>query len=268
MRYDHHQNGNAAEEDRKFVVALARGLEVLRTFRPSDGFLGNNEIAERTGLAKPTVTRITYTLCKLGYLTKVPRLGKYRLAPSAITLGYSALAGLGIRRIARPFMDQLADAVSAPVALGVLDRNAVLYVDISRGSSAFTIQLEIGSRLPLATTAMGRALIAGLPDEQRWEVLSALATLHGENWERLGADVERSVEQFAKVGYVVSMGAWRPDIHAAAVPLVASDGSGIYAFNCGGPPHQFTADFVHGTVAPALVRMVASLEMTLNGEAG
>ena len=81
--------GNGAEpSDRKFVVALARGLEVLRAFHVRDGFLGNQEIADRTGLPKPTVTRLTYTLCKLGYLMQVPRLGKYQLAPSAITLGY------------------------------------------------------------------------------------------------------------------------------------------------------------------------------------
>jgi hypothetical protein len=71
------------ESDRKFVVALARGLEVLRAFRADDGFLGNLEIAERTGLPKPTVTRLTYTLCELGYLAQVPRLGKYRLAPKS-----------------------------------------------------------------------------------------------------------------------------------------------------------------------------------------
>src|SRR5918997_2052925 len=63
-------------KDRKFVTALARGLEVLRAFTPTEGLLGNGEIAERTGLPKPTVSRLTYTLTKLGYLAHVERLGK------------------------------------------------------------------------------------------------------------------------------------------------------------------------------------------------
>ena len=54
----------AAHGDRKFITALARGLEVLRVFTPTEGLLGNGEIAERTGLPKPTVSRLTYTLTK------------------------------------------------------------------------------------------------------------------------------------------------------------------------------------------------------------
>src|SRR5215469_5383641 len=84
-------DARVADGDRKFVAALARGLEVLRAFTATDGLLGNGEIVERTGLPKPTVSRLTYTLTKLGYLTYVERLGKYQLAPAALALGYSAL---------------------------------------------------------------------------------------------------------------------------------------------------------------------------------
>jgi DNA-binding IclR family transcriptional regulator len=70
--------------DRKFVVALSRGLDVLRAFHPRDGLLGNQEIAARTNLPKPTVSRLTYTLTKLGYLTQVARFEKYQLAPPAM----------------------------------------------------------------------------------------------------------------------------------------------------------------------------------------
>jgi DNA-binding IclR family transcriptional regulator len=65
--------GKKVATDRSFVVALSRGLDVLRAFHPSDGLLGNQEIAARTNLPKPTVSRLTYTLTKLGYLTPVPR---------------------------------------------------------------------------------------------------------------------------------------------------------------------------------------------------
>jgi hypothetical protein len=55
-------------KDRKFVAALARGLDILRVFTPNDGLLGNQEIAQRSGLPKATVSRLTYTLRRLGYL--------------------------------------------------------------------------------------------------------------------------------------------------------------------------------------------------------
>src|SRR3954451_4297544 len=74
----------AVHGDRKFITALARGLEVLRVFTPTEGLLGNGEIAERTGLPKPTVSRLPYTLPKLGYLSHVERRAKYQLAPAAL----------------------------------------------------------------------------------------------------------------------------------------------------------------------------------------
>src|SRR5262245_41883184 len=66
-------------KDRQFVTALARGLEILRAFIPNDGPLGNGEIAQRTGLPKPTVARLTHTLTRLGYLNYLDRLEKYQL---------------------------------------------------------------------------------------------------------------------------------------------------------------------------------------------
>lgn len=256
---------SAVKGDRKFVVALARGLEVLRSFRPRDGFLGNQEIAERTGLPKPTVTRITYTLCRLGYLTKVPRLGKYQLAPSAITLGYSALANLGIRHIARPFMDEMAERLGAPVAMGIRDRNRALYLDISRGSSAFTFQLDIGSGIPLAQTAMGRALLSVMSHDEREAAIARLPSRYGDDWPDIETEMRNEIATCIGRGYAVSIGAWRPGIHAVAAPLVAADASGVYAFNCGGPPYQFTDSFMHDEVGPALLDLTRLVEAALNG---
>ncbi|MBO6716670.1 MAG: IclR family transcriptional regulator [Rhizobiaceae bacterium] len=252
-------------QDRKFVVALARGLEVLRAFRVRDGFLGNHEIAERTGLPRPTVTRLTYTLCELGYLMHVPRMGKYQLAPSAIALGYAALANLGIRQVARPLMAKAADDLAAPIALGVLDRNRALYLDIARGSSTFTVQLDVGSRIPLAKTAMGWALIAAMDPLEREETFDRLAERHPREWPVLRAEIEAAVAQYPKKGYVRSPGHWRSDIHAVGVALKTADGSGIYAFNCGGPPHQFTPEKIETVYGPAMVKLVRDIELVLHG---
>lgn len=253
------------ESDRKFVNALARGLEVLRAFRPRDGFLGNQEIAERTGLPGPTVSRITYTLCQLGYLTRLERTGKYQLAPSAITLGYSALANLGIRQIARPHLEELADRLSAPVALGIRDRSRALYVDISRGSAAITFHLDIGSGIPLARSAMGRALLSAMPSGEREKAIAEIAPRYGADWPALEREVRSEIEACMRRGYAISAGAWRPGIHAVAAPLVAADGSGTYAVNCGGPPYQFTESFMHDVVGPSIREVVRNVESALDG---
>src|SRR5947209_13591242 len=107
--------------DRSFVVALSRGLDVLRAFQPNDGLLGNQEIAARTKLPKPTISRLTYTLTKLGYLTPVPRFEKYQLAPSAMALGYAALANLGVRHLSESFRDDLMRNTGGACAVGARD---------------------------------------------------------------------------------------------------------------------------------------------------
>src|SRR5436190_23814474 len=120
--------------DRKFVVALSRGLDVLRAFHPRDGLLGNQEIAARTNLPKPTVSRLTYTLTKLGYLTQVARFEKYQLAPPAMAIGYYELANVGIRDLAETHMCYLVHEAGADVSLGARDRLSMIYFAQSRGS--------------------------------------------------------------------------------------------------------------------------------------
>lgn len=253
------------EGDRKFVVALARGLEVLRCFRARDGFLTNQEIAERTGLPKPTVTRISYTLCELGYLQQNPRLGKYQLAPGAITLGYAALANLGIRHVAREFMDHAAELLAAPVALGVLDRNKALYIDISRGSATFTVQLDIGSRIPLVSTAMGRALLVCLPDDERETLIRQAVARDPQDEALIRKTMDTALDDYGKYGFVVSTGEWRSDIYAAGAPLIAADGSGVYAFNCGAPPYHFPPELLYSRIGPAMASLAQVVDDALSG---
>ena len=158
--------GKKVATDRSFVVALSRGLDVLRAFHPNDGLLGNQEIAARTNLPKPTISRLTYTLTKLGYLTPVPRFEKYQLAPSAMALGYAALANLGVRHLSEPFREELMRETGGAVAVGGRDRTSMIYFGQSRGQT-LGVQLDVGSRVPIATTAMGRAYIWALPADER-----------------------------------------------------------------------------------------------------
>ena len=148
--------------DRSFVVALSRGLDVLLAFHANDGLLGNQELAARTNLPKPTISRLTYTLTKLGYLTPVPRFEKYQLAPSAMALGYAALANLGVRHLSEAYREEVMRETGGAVAIGGRDRLSMIYFGQSR-NGLLGVQLDVGSRIPIATTAMGRAMSGRCP---------------------------------------------------------------------------------------------------------
>ena len=258
--------GKKVATDRSFVVALSRGLDVLRAFHPNDGLLGNQELAARTNLPKPTISRLTYTLTKLGYLTLVPRFEKYQLAPSAMALGYAALANLGVRHLSEPYREELMRETGGAVAVGGRDRHSMIYFGQSR-TGLLGVQLDVGSRVPIATSAMGRAYIWALPDDERSALLRELRDHYGNRWSKMRDGIERAGEMLARNGFTISAGEWQEDVHAVGVPLKLNDGTGPYAFNCGAPAFRFTEDRLINDIGPRLVTMVRNIEAALGGAA-
>ena len=229
------KRAEAEPEDRKFVTSLARGLEVLRAFTPSEGTLGNRDIAQRTGLPKPTVSRLTYTLTKLGYLTHIERIGKYQLAAGALAIGYSTLSNMRIRQIARPYMEELARFANASVALGTRDRLNVIYVEYCRGPNSVLQRVDLGSRLPIATTAIGRAIIGVLPSRDRDWLLQHVARREGGDWPMIRASIDEAINDVKTRGFTMSIGEWHHDVSGVGVPIVPADRSGVFALDCGAP---------------------------------
>jgi DNA-binding IclR family transcriptional regulator len=254
-----------ANKDRQFVIALARGLDILRAFTPQDGLLGNQEIAARTGLPRPTISRLTHTLTRLGYLKHSERLGKYQLGTAVLSLGYAVLANIGLRQVARPFMQELADYANASVSLGSRDRLNMVYIEHCRAIGTVTLRLDLGSRIPIATTAIGRALLAALPEGERDYLMQHIARREGANWPRVRAGIERAVDDYRTKGFVMSAGDWQSDVHAVGVPMIAPDGSGIVAFNCGGPSFLFDRKRLTADLGPRLVNLVRNVEVALAG---
>src|ERR1700760_30369 len=236
--------GQKAATDRSFVVALSRGLDVLRAFHPNDGLLGNQKIAARTNLPKPTVSRLTYTLTRLGYLTPVPRFEKYQLAPSAMSLGYAALANLGVRHLSEPFREEVMRETGGAVAVGGRDRHSMNYFGQSRN---------------------GQTLVGALPPDDRAALLRELREHYGSRWAKLRDGIERSGEFIDRHGFAISAGDWHDDIAAAGVALKLNDGTGPYAFNCGAPAFRFTEDRLRNDIGPRLLAMVRNIEAALGG---
>lgn len=250
-------------KDRMFVTALARGLEVLRAFRPDDTMLGNGDIALRTELAKPTVCRMTHTLTKLGYLQFNTRLGKYHLGAAVLSLGYAALASMDIRQVARPFMQDLANDTNASVSIGSHDRTSMIYVETCRGQGPVTLRLDVGSRIPLATTAMGRAYLAAIGEDERAELMVALKARHADEWSVLLPRIEQALRDYREYGFTMSTGEWQPEIHAVGRAIVLPDNSGVVALNLGGAAFLLPREKLLTECGPKLVAAAKGIEAAL-----
>ncbi|HEX8886510.1 MAG TPA: IclR family transcriptional regulator, partial [Noviherbaspirillum sp.] len=223
------------KEDRHFVTALARGLELLACFRSGDKLLGNQELAERSKLPKSTVSRLTYTLTKLGYLQYDEQAGKYRLGTATLALGSAMLSRLDIRQMARPLMQELADFSHTMVSLGMRDRLSMIYVENCRSQAALTLRLDVGARIPVASTAMGRAYLAEVSSNERNDILERVRDLDELAWPALRDRVMRAVDEYHTLGCCTSFGDWQPDVNAIAVAFRPTENAAPLSINCGGP---------------------------------
>ena len=244
------------QKDRQFVTALARGLDILRCFSRHNPVLGNAEIAQRSRLPKPTVSRLTHTLTKLGYLEYSPDSGKYSLSAGVLALGYSYLASLDVREIARPLMQELADYAQATVSLGARDQLHMVFLEVCQGSQMFHMRMEVGARVPHGTTAMGRAYLCALPEEERQARIEQYRKITTkEEWENLKASLEKAYRDYQKYGFCLSLGDWNKDVYAVGVPMVSRDGKRILAFNCSGPIFDMTRQKLIQDIGPRLVQL-------------
>lgn len=253
-------------EDRYFITALARGLEVLGAFRSGDDALTNAEISRRTKLAKATVTRLTHTLRSLGYLSSCAETGRFRLHPHVLSLGYPVLANLGVRQVARPLMQELADYCGGTVSIGVRDVQHMIFVERVRNRSVNTLPLDVGSCIPIATTSCGRAYIAGISEAERRDLLADIEASNPQDWPRLSAGIEAARADYRRKGYCMSAGDWEANVNAVGVPLRLPSGQ-VLSITCGGPASRIRPDMIED-LGGRLRHLAEAVEMALRIGAG
>ena len=183
---------------------------------------------------------------------------------AVLGLGYSLLANMDIRQIARPFMQDLAEYAQASVALGVQDRLNMIYIEAYRSSATVTLTLGVGSQIPIATTSMGRALICALPEAERANIMEQIRIRNEADWPRISAGFQQGLNDYAKLGFCLSLGDWKKDVHAVATPLVPADGSRILVFSCVGAAFQLRRHMLEEDIGPRLLNMVTNIKEALD----
>jgi DNA-binding IclR family transcriptional regulator len=251
---------HVGKQDRHFVTALSRGLDVLSCFRSGSRLLGNQDISERCRLPKSTVSRLTYTLTKLGYLHYVKESGKYRLGTATLALGSAVLGRFDVRDLARPLMQELADATGTSVALGARQRLSMVCVEVCKGNAVLSLNMEVGMRLPLGTSAIGRGYLAMCSEAERTDLLEQLKELDHLAWPALKTSIEKSLAMYEEFGVCSSFGEWQPDVNGIAVGFRPGNGLPPMAINCGAPAFKVSPDFLLSEVRPRLIDLVRRIE--------
>lgn len=253
-------NTSPPERHQMFATSLANGLLILKSFRVGEPALNNREFVERTGLSKATVSRLTYTLGELGFIKYDAQQRRYRLGSATLSVGYPLMASLTIRQVARPFMKVLADHARGSVSLGMRDRSNAVYIETVRGHEAIAFRPDIGGSLPLLATAIGRAWLAGIGEDERRQVLKHIQAEAPDAWKKHRRAVQESLRNYEVTGFCISRGDWQQDVHAVAVPMqLVVDGETL-VFNCGVPAVLLGESTLEADLGPRLLHMVRDVE--------
>ena len=253
---------DAERQETHRLSSLGRGLMILRAFDIGDPYLGNAALAERTGLAKATVSRLTQILMELGYLHYRDDLGKYELAPSVLALCHSYLGNMPVPGVARAAMLELARDEQVNVGLAIQDDLTMTYVESALGEPMSGRQ-RVGLRVPIHLSAMGLACLGGMAAEQRDLLLREIyQNSSPDEWRAISARIDEAVTQVHTRGFYLGVGTLGPNTNMLGVPFYYEAARAMMAFNCGGSSPVQTPDKLL-KLGPKLVDLVARVRRDL-----
>jgi IclR family pca regulon transcriptional regulator len=263
-----------------FIEAIARGLDVIRVFRPGQPVMSLAAVAAASDLPRPTARRILLTLDQLGYVRQVDT--GYELTPRVLDLGMSYVLSRGLWEIARPHMEALVARTRESTSIAQLDGSDIVYVARVAVPKIVTLSVTIGTRFPAMPTSLGKVLLAALPLAEAERVL-AEPTRSGITppWRPDAAERAASLREVRARGWALTDEQLAPGIRSVAVPLRDGDGTVIAALNVNSHAAETPLDVLIGKHLPLLIQAGGAISadwaasqgapqvtMTVGGSAG
>jgi len=255
----HHRKRAAPRQARPgdFVGALSHGIALLECWQESDVWLSNAELAARSGLTKPTVSRLASVLVGLGYLSRENRRGRLRLTVETVGLGFGSafasepVAGMhdGLARLAKDLDVYAALSIRRIDKVQVLDNVASPY-------HPHAVPMDVGGLLPLCRSASGYAALSALPDAEARPLLERLRTRYGARWQSVQRQLSRTKEEYSSNGYCTSIATLSQDVAAVAMPIAPPGSDDIFIIACGMPATEFDRHRVEREIVPQMQRVV------------
>ena len=238
--------------DRQFVTALGRGLTLLAAFEHHEQ-LSHQQLCQMTTLPKATITRLIHTLMTLGFL-RMTEHGQYQLGSSAVRLSATAWSRHDMVAAAEPLLRQFASNNEVSVNLATEVEGEMRYHACCRSPARLSVNLQVGSAVPVAHTAIGRAFYAASSPARQAVIRSNLQEhLSTEGYNHAQSALSDATEHYRAHGYTVSDGEFSTDILAVAVGVFdVATGQYAYSLNASVPSANWEADDYAAMIVPKL----------------
>ncbi len=254
------------DRSRYFLQSLAKGLTVLQAMAEANQPMALSEIARAASTSNATATRICYTLSQMGFIDRDPQR-RFFITPKILSLGHSAVCSLGWRNVAQHYLERLSAEIKETVNLSVLEGCELIYIARVNTGRILPFDLQLGSRLPVYCTSMGKALMAFSPPEQAGEVLDQIdfAPLTHRtitNREQYQAELDRVRAQ----GYAVNDEELSVGLRSVAAPILDNHGWSLAAINIAVPTTRYSRERLEEELAPAVTRTAHEIMRALGTE--
>lgn len=244
------------------VPALQKGLRILEMFDSNCRALSQVEMAQRLGVSASSIYRIVQTLTSMGYLSKIGT-NTYALGTQVVSRGFSYLASREIVEVAAPFITRLRDSTSLSSHVGVRDGAEVLYVFRALALQRVSVNVPVGTRFPLHTTAMGRALLLGTTSAE------LQTQLQGQRLDGYPKPAPQTMPELIALCEKERAQGWTHHYSdhstALAVPIRNFTGQVIAAINISGPDPIMNAEGVTETLLSELKQTASDIMRQVGG---
>jgi IclR family KDG regulon transcriptional repressor len=244
---------------------VLRALTVLEVLAREGRELGVTEIARKVYLNKSTAHRLLQSMVAAGFVTRGKQEGEYRASIKLCELGSLVLDRIDLRSEASTYLKQLVERTGETVHLVTLDDCHGVYIDKVDGLSTIRMFSRIGRRIPLYCTAVGKTLLAGLPADERDDMLRRALAAYGyrpftPNTLVDVASLITHLDRVAAQGYALDCEENEHGVLCVAVPLPAHTGGSPASISVSGPSTRLSPQRLRDW-APLLTssaRMIAS----------
>jgi IclR family transcriptional regulator, acetate operon repressor len=241
------------------VQSVERTFELLELMADAGGEVALSDLADSSGLPLPTIHRIMRTLVAAGYARQQPSR-RYALGPRLIRLGETASRALG--SWARPYLSELTEATGETSNMAVLDGDQIVYVAQVPSQHSMRMFTEVGRRVDAHATAVGKAVMANLPEDAVTQML-ARAGMPPQT-ERTITTIPAMQEELARIrqlGYAIDDGEQEVGVRCYAVAVQGAPAGA--AISISGPEGRMTR-IATSEVIPLMQRLARDLSAELN----
>jgi IclR family pca regulon transcriptional regulator len=233
LRAEDAERRRTSGQSKDFLEVLRRSIEVITAMGSDQQALTLSDISRLTTLPRPSVRRILHTLATLGYVEIIGRT--FRLTPKIVGLATSYLGAGGASRVLQHTCDELSSRTGQSSLVGVLDDKDVLVVAYSMPRELMAPYLGVGARFDAFSSAAGRILLSGLPEESLDEFVASISDDKIAEAGLSGREaVKNDVEKVRKDGFAILDETHERGWFTISYPILRHDGSnfGVLSLNC------------------------------------